>query len=133
MAPPAPPRRRLCATAVLALAAWAALVATPAAARSAPDALPEVALADLPKEAREVNAAVRNGGPFRYERDGVAFGNRERLLPAEPRGYYLEYTVPTPGVANRGARRIVCGGPPREPHACFYTADHYQSFRRIRE
>ena len=129
---PAPPRR-LCAAAVLAVAAWIAFAITPAAARSAPGALPEVALADLPQEAREVNAAIRSGGPLRYERDGVVFGNREQLLPAEPRGYYREYTVPTPGASNRGARRIVCGGPRREPHACFYTADHYQSFRRIRE
>ncbi len=125
--------RRLCAAAVLAAAAWIAFAITPAAARSTPGALPEVALADLPQEAREVNAAIRSGGPFRYERDGVVFGNREQLLPAEPRGYYREYTVPTPGASNRGARRIVCGGPRREPHACFYTADHYQSFRRIRE
>ncbi len=130
---PAPPRR-VRAAAALALAAWSiAFALTPAAARSTPDALPEVALADLPKEAREVNTAIRNGGPFRYERDGVVFGNRERILPAEPRGYYREYTVPTPGASNRGARRIVCGGQAKAPRACWYTSDHYQSFRRIRE
>ena len=61
------------------------------------------------------------------------FGNRERLLPAHPRGYYHEYTVPTPGAKNRGARRIVCGGAKTAPDACYYTADHYQSFARIRE
>jgi ribonuclease T1 len=55
------------------------------------------------------------------------------MLPPHPRGYYREYTVPTPGASTRGARRIVCGGPPRSPDACYYTDDHYQSFRRIRE
>src|SRR5262252_9156303 len=111
----------------------AALALPPALARSTPDALPPVALAELPKEAREVSAAIRTGGPFAYPRDGVVFGNRERILPVEPRGYYHEYTVPTPGMKSRGARRIVCGGPVRAPHACWYTADHYQSFQRIQE
>ena len=62
------------------------------------------------------------------------FGNRERLLPAEARGFYREYTVKTPGLKHRGARRIVCGGrePPR-PVNCYYTADHYASFKRIAE
>jgi ribonuclease T1 len=96
-------------------------------------ALPEIAVRDLPKEGREVLAQIRKGGPFAYERDGVVFGNRERLLPSHPRGYYHEYTVPTPGARNRGARRIVCGGPKTAPHACYYTADHYNSFARIRE
>ena len=50
----------------------------------------------------------------------------------KPRGYYHEYTVRTPGVKSRGARRIVCGGTARTPDACYYTDDHYQSFRRIR-
>ena len=132
MARPAPPRRR--AVAALALvAALGAFAFGPATARTAPAALPEVALADLPPEARDVAAAVRNGGPFRFDRDGVVFGNRERLLPDEARGYYHEYTVPTPGTKSRGARRLVCGGPKKAPHACWYTGDHYQSFRRIRE
>lgn len=96
-------------------------------------AIPEVAVRDLPKEAREVLAKVRSGGPFAYERDGVVFGNREGHLPKHPRGYYREYTVPTPGARNRGARRIVCGGPPTTPDACYFTADHYNSFARIRE
>ena len=61
----------------------------------------------------------------------MVFGNRERALPAQKRGYYREYTVKTPGSKNRGAQRIVCGGPAAEPDACFYTADHYASFRRI--
>ncbi len=112
----------------------AALLFVPSVhARQSPDALPEVAASALPREAREVLAQVRTGGPFRYERDGVVFGNRERLLPANARGYYHEYTVPTPGAKNRGARRIVCGGPKTSPVACFYTGDHYQSFARIRE
>jgi len=93
----------------------------------------EIGVSALPKEAREVLALIKTGGPFVYERDGVVFGNRERLLPPKARGYYHEYTVPTPGAHNRGARRIVCGGPKAEPVACWYTADHYDSFARIRE
>jgi len=93
----------------------------------------EIAAASLPREARETLVLIRSGGPFPYERDGVRFGNRERLLPPRPHDYYREYTVPTPGARTRGARRIVCGGPPRAPQACWYTADHYQSFARIKE
>jgi ribonuclease T1 len=131
MAPAAPLSRRL-AAAAMALAAALAL-ALPTAARSSPGAAPEIAWSDLPQEARETYVLVAKGGPFRYDRDGVVFGNREHLLPAMPRGYYHEYTVPTPGVKSRGARRIVCGGPATAPDACWYSADHYQSFRRIRE
>ena len=113
--------------------AAALFAGTGAFARATPDALPEIAAAALPHEAREVLVVIRSGGPFRFDRDGVVFGNREQILPAQARGYYHEYTVPTPGLKSRGARRIVCGGPPRAPAACFYTADHYQSFARIRE
>lgn len=75
---------------------------------------------------------IRQGGPFRYDKDGTVFGNRERLLPRAQRGYYREYTVDTPGLQHRGARRIVCGGEePRRPEACYYTEDHYASFRLI--
>ncbi|MEP7300740.1 MAG: ribonuclease domain-containing protein [Caldimonas sp.] len=91
-----------------------------------------VPLAELPAQARDVHRAIYTGGPFAYPKDGSAFGNRERLLPAERRGYYREYTVATPGVRDRGARRIVCGGRvPQAPTACYYTGDHYVSFKRI--
>jgi ribonuclease T1 len=91
-----------------------------------------VALTELPAEARATERLIRSGGPFVHGKDGAAFGNRERLLPAQPRGFYREYTVRTPGARDRGARRIVCGGPrPTEPEACFYTSDHYATFRRI--
>ena len=91
-----------------------------------------IALQDLPKEGQEVYLLIRQGGPFRYEKDGVIFGNRERLLPQARRGFYREYTVKTPGERSRGARRIVCGGEePRVPKHCFYTQDHYASFREI--
>jgi ribonuclease T1 len=92
-----------------------------------------VQVAELPKQGRVTYELIRQGGPFPYGKDGAVFGNRERLLPAEKRGFYREYTVTTPGSRDRGARRIVCGGPPRTPHACYYTADHYASFRRIVE
>jgi ribonuclease T1 len=95
-------------------------------------AVASVALGGLPPQGQEVMEQIRQGGPFRYEKDGSVFGNRERLLPGQKRGYYREYTVPTPGLSHRGARRIVCGGQkPRAPDACFYTADHYTSFRLI--
>ena len=91
-----------------------------------------VALADLPAEARQTQERILQGGPFPYAKDGSVFGNRERLLPREQRGYYREYTVKTPGSRDRGARRIVCGGEkPAAPQACYYTADHYASFKRI--
>jgi ribonuclease T1 len=110
----------------------AAVGASPGFARTSPEALPEVALTDLPKEARELRALIDQGGPFRYGRDGVVFGNREQILPLRPRGYYHEYTVRTPGAKDRGARRMVCGGPKTRPDVCYYSDDHYQSFRRIR-
>ncbi len=90
-------------------------------------AIGNIAETDLPPEARETLALINKGGPFPYPRDGVVFGNRERRLPAQPRGYYHEYTVKTPGAHNRGPRRIVCGPLPE----CYYSADHYRTFRRI--
>jgi ribonuclease T1 len=89
----------------------------------------EVALADLPPEARATLALIRAGGPFPHPQDGRSFGNRERRLPAKARGYYREYTVRTPGARDRGARRIVAG----RGGEYYYTADHYRSFQRIRE
>jgi len=133
---PAPHRalpRRATARRIALSICLVAAIATTGFARTTPEALPEVALAGLPKEAQEVHALIGKGGPFRYQRDGVAFGNREKLLPSKPRGYYREYTVRTPGAKDRGARRIICGGPKTTPDACYYTDDHYQSFRRIRE
>ncbi len=85
--------------------------------------------AGLPPEAIETLALIQRGGPFPYRKDGTTFQNRERLLPTKPRGYYREYTVPTPGARDRGARRIVAGGNP--PEVFYYTADHYSSFRQI--
>lgn len=121
------------ALAAVAVAFALALLVPPAAARANPDAMPSVPLAALPAEAQSVYGLIRAGGPFRYDRDGIAFGNREGLLPARSRGYYHEYTVRTPGTKTRGARRIICGGPARAPDVCYYTDDHYQSFRRIIE
>jgi ribonuclease T1 len=99
----------------------------------APATAATVHVTELPRQGRETYELIRQGGPFPYDKDGAVFGNRERLLPAEKRGYYREYTVKTPGSRDRGARRIVCGGPVRTPHACYYTADHYASFRKIVE
>jgi ribonuclease T1 len=95
--------------------------------------LQAIAVADLPAQGRATYQLIQQGGPFPYEKDGVVFGNRERILPFQPRGYYREYTVKTAGAGNRGAKRIVCGGQPRTPDACFYTSDHYASFRQIVE
>ena len=91
--------------------------------------VPEVEAATLPQEARETLALLRSGGPFPYHQDGTVFGNREALLPRRERGYYREYTVRTPGVRDRGARRIVVG----RGGEYYYTDDHYRTFRRIRQ
>lgn len=107
-------------------------VPSPVSARQAESGLESVALVKLPREAQATHRLILAGGPFPYGKDGTTFFNRERLLPRAPRGFYREYTVRTPGASNRGARRIVCGGePPTRPEACYYTADHYASFRRI--
>jgi ribonuclease T1 len=92
-----------------------------------------VAKEQLPREALATLNLIAAGGPYPYAKDGAVFGNFERLLPQRPRGYYHEYTVPTPRARNRGARRIVCGGPLRRIDTCFYSDDHYNSFKRIVE
>lgn len=83
----------------------------------------------LPPEAIATLELIERGGPFAYDRDGVTFQNRERRLPERARDYYREYTVPTPGSRDRGARRIVTGGDP--PEVFYYTDDHYRSFRPV--
>jgi ribonuclease T1 len=97
------------------------------------DGMAVVRVTELPAPGQEIYGLIRQGGPFSYDKDGTVFGNRERLLPIKARGYYREYTVKTAGSRDRGARRIVCGGPSRTPHACYFTADHYASFRKIVE
>lgn len=92
-----------------------------------------VQLSALPDEAVDTLHLIAAGGPFPYEKDGVVFGNFERILPQQRRGYYHEYTVPTPRAHDRGARRIVCGGPLRRTDNCYYSDDHYASFKRIVE
>jgi ribonuclease T1 len=93
------------------------------------EGLSVIAVAELPVEARDTLRAIKQGGPFSYPRDGVVFNNFEQVLPKRQRGYYHEYTVITPGVHNRGVRRIISG----ETNEFYYTADHYQTFKRIQE
>jgi ribonuclease T1 len=97
---------------------------TPMSVRPSAGGLAMVAASALPAEARRTLRLIDQGGPFPYERDGSVFGNVERLLPRQPRGWYREYTVPTPGESDRGARRIVAGSDGTR----YYTADHYESF-----
>ena len=101
------------------------------ASRQGADGLGTVAVGDLPAEARQTLALIREGGPYPYEKDGTVFGNYERKLPRQRRGYYTEYTVKTPRVRSRGARRIIAGGRDGRPTEFYYTDDHYQTFRRI--
>jgi ribonuclease T1 len=113
------------------------LLSSTATARDEPNraaAVASVKLTQLPVQAQEVYALIAKGGPFKYDKDGVVFGNRERQLPIQARGYYREYTVTTPGSRDRGARRIVCGGlRATAPDRCYYTDDHYASFKPIVE
>ncbi|UHJ64787.1 ribonuclease N [Melaminivora jejuensis] len=112
--------------------AASARTAAPLPASPASAAAPPIALAELPLQGRRTYALIHAGGPFPFDKDGTVFGNRERLLPQQRRGYWREYTVRTPGVRHRGARRIVCGGAlPSTPEVCYYSADHYASFRVI--
>jgi ribonuclease T1 len=98
-------------------------------AKPTADGLPVIAAMELPKQAQETIALIKAGGPFPYSRDGIAFSNREKILPKQKRGYYKEYTVKTPGAKNRGARRIVTGGEGQ----FYYSDDHYASFKRVLE
>ena len=93
--------------------------------------LPIVSLANLPLEAAETYTLIQNGGPYPHTRDGIVFNNYEKRLPIAKRGYYEEYTVRTPGVKNRGARRLIVGGRLKPPAKYFYTDDHYKSFQCI--
>ena len=120
----------LLALAAIALALPSCAFAEAAAHRaSETQASAFIALAELPPEARTTVLRIREGGPFPFERDGVVFGNREGLLPSRSRGYYREYTVVTPRVHGRGAKRIIAG----RAGELYYTDDHYRSFRRVRE
>jgi ribonuclease T1 len=133
----------------LAALLFAVACAAPSPGHAGDDTVP---VHQLPQEAVEMLGRIERGGPYRYERDGTVFGNRERLLPRRARGYYREYTVDTPGVRHRGARRLVVGcerEPPASAHGraspsrfpafaecggpaeVYYTEDHYRSFRRV--
>lgn len=103
-----------------------------AATRDPRSGLPFIAVRDLPPEGQRTLRLIRAGGPFPYRKDGSVFGNREGILPARPQGGYREYTVATPGETDRGARRIVCAALTPPDAECYYTADHYATFRRIR-
>ncbi len=95
-------------------------------------ALPTIVFKDLPPEAQQTLLLIKKGQPLPYPKDGAVFGNREGILPKHKRGYYREYTVKTPGVRNRGARRIVAGGDGWASQY-YYTDDHYASFKHIHE
>ncbi len=128
-------------TSLLRLAALALLCAATSfgslARETAPGVVGQIAVGELPRQARETLALIKQGGPFPYRKDGTVFQNREKRLPIRPRGYYSEYTVRTPGSRDRGARRIVAGrgstGSPATSGEYYYTDDHYETFRRIIE
>ncbi|WP_431967760.1 ribonuclease domain-containing protein [Actinacidiphila sp. bgisy160] len=126
---PTGPVRRAAALAAALLGCLALLLTGCSPPATAPvGTLPTVAVTSLPHQARETLRLIDAGGPFPYPKDGTVFGNIEGLLPAHPRGYYHEYTVPTPGERDRGARRIVTGS----GGEVYYTDDHYRSFRAVR-
>jgi len=114
---------------LLGLAVLAAPVACQAQRAESVLTIVDVTLAQLPVEARETIELIHKGGPYPYAKDGAVFGNREGVLPNAKRGYYREYTVKTPGVRTRGARRIVAGA----GGELYYSDDHYNHFRRVRE
>lgn len=118
-----------CLVAILVLAAWQVGNARDSSQETAKVGSASINIADLPPEGRATLELIKKGGPFPYRKDGSIFGNRERILPRQARGYYREYTVKTPGSRDRGARRIIAG----EVGEYYYTSDHYASFQRIRE
>jgi ribonuclease T1 len=129
--------RRIAAAALL-LAAATLPTAQARTDSNATAAIGTIAVADLPSQARTTLKLIKQGGPFPFPRkDGSTFGNRERVLPRQPRGYYSEYTVKTPSSRDRGARRIIAGkgstGNPATSGEYYYTDDHYASFKRIQE
>ncbi len=121
----------------LVITCCALLALSGAAIARAPVPIGDIPAAALPAEARATLALIKAGGPFPYAGDGSVFGNREKMLPPRQRGHYREYTVKTPGARDRGARRVVAGagasGDVRTSGEYYYTDDHYNSFRRIRE
>lgn len=113
----------------VAAATFIALAPQASAQKAAPAAITEIHVAQLPLEARQTIALIRKGGPFPYAKDGSVFGNREAMLPKQKRGYYREYTVKTPGERSRGGRRIIWGA----GGEFYYTEDHYNHFRRVKD
>ena len=112
---------------------FAAILFSLAVSARGPAALGTITVAELPYEAQRTLQLIRQGGPYPYAKDGVVFGNYERVLPEHKRGYYHEFTVKTPHMRSRGARRIVVGGEPSSSRERYYTEDHYASFKRIQE
>jgi ribonuclease T1 len=121
--------RALAAALLVALGFLAPGVGAQKAPAPKPQLVGEIRMAELPPEARATLELIRKGGPFPYAKDGAVFGNREGALPKQRRGYYREYTVKTPHVRTRGARRIIWGA----GGEYYYTDDHYNLFRRIRD
>lgn len=110
------------------LAPHSPIATLPATRSRSTPTMPTVSIDQLPPEVRRTVRLIQQGGPFPYRKDGTVFGNREKRLPTAQRGYYREYTVPTPGASNRGARRLVVGG---NNEIYYYTGDHYQTFVRV--
>lgn len=106
--------------------------AEPTTATANANGMSTISVAQLPRQAQITYQTIHGSRNFAYEKDGVVFGNYEHILPKQARGYYREYTVASPNAHNRGAQRIVCGGKEvRQPDACYYTSNHYQSFQQI--
>ena len=114
---------------IILLCVFAQLTAPFLSAREKQRSIRTVDVAELPKEAVQTIALIKKGGPYPYKKDGTVFGNFERRLPLHERGYYKEFTVPSPGSRDRGARRIILG----KAGELYYTDDHYESFRLVRD